>query len=128
MANRAHSIGATGSDLCPAVPMLGYMLQRGNSPGLLFQLAGVCPLTREYFVAHMRSALTDAGIDSSLHSGHSFQVGAATCTAAALCGVQDPLMRTLGQWESSAYTIYVHVYPNPSLYVDLGVQDNSGIM
>ena len=63
------------------------------------------PLTRDRFVSALRSALADAGIDSSLYGGHSFRVGAAT--TAALQGLQDSLIKTLGCWESSAYQIYI---------------------
>ena len=98
-------VGATGSDLCPVAAMLGYLVQRGNSPGPLFVFEDGRLLTRDRFVSALRLALADAGIDSSSYSGHSFRVGAAT--TAALRGMQDSLIKTLGRWTSSAYTVYI---------------------
>ena len=43
-------IGATGSDLCPLVAMLGYMVQRGNSLSPLFSFKDGRLLTRDHFV------------------------------------------------------------------------------
>ena len=54
-----------------------------------------------------RSALTQAGIDSSLYSGHSFRIGAASTAAAN--GVVDSLIQTLGRWKSSAYLAYIKI-------------------
>ena len=56
-------------------------------------------------MAQLRRALSECGIDSSLYAGHSFRIGAATTAAAR--GMQDSLIKILGQWESSAYMIYV---------------------
>ena len=55
----------------------------------------------------VREASTRAGIDAQCYSGHSFRVGVATTAAA--CGVEDSLIKTLGQWSSSAYLLYVRV-------------------
>ena len=99
------SVGATHSDLCPVAAMLGYLVQRGSAPGPLFVFNDGHPLTRDRFVSALQRALADAGIDSSLYAGHSFRVGAAT--TAALQGLQDSLIKTLGRWESSAYQIYI---------------------
>jgi len=62
-------------------------------------------LTRDRFVAQVRRALQTAGVDSSQYAGRSFHIGAAT--TAALCEIQDSLIKTLGRWESSAYTLYI---------------------
>ena len=42
-------------------------------------------------------------------AGHSFRIGAAT--TAAQCGIQNALIKTLGRWESSAYTRYIRTAP-----------------
>ena len=54
---------------------------------------------------HLKEALIAAGVDASKYSGHSFRIGAATTAAA--CGIQDTLIKTLGRWESEAYTLYI---------------------
>ena len=87
--------------------MAAYLASRGDAPGPFFQFNNREPLTRELLVQHLREALTNAGIDASKFSGHSFRIGAAS-TAAAL-GVEDSLIKTLGQWKSSAYLPYVRI-------------------
>ena len=82
------------------------MVLRGSAPGPFFRFADGRHLTQERFVTAMRTALKQASIDDSKYSGHSFRIGAATTTAQQ--GLSDTLIKTLGQWESSAYTIYIH--------------------
>ena len=100
------SVGATGTTICLVAAMLGYLVQRGNAPGPLFTFADGRPLTRNRFVAALRSALRECGIDPSLYAGHSFRIGAAT--AAAAWGLQESLIKTLGRWDSAAYMAYIH--------------------
>ena len=57
------SVGSTGSDICPVAAMMGYVIQRGNNPGPLFQFTDGRPLTRDRFVSAVRRALAGAGID-----------------------------------------------------------------
>ena len=99
------SVGATGTMICPLAAMLGYLVRRGDTPGPLFIFEDGRPLTRDRFVTALRSALEKCGIDSSAYAGHSFRIGAATTAAA--CGLQDSLIKALGRWESSAYTVYI---------------------
>ena len=98
-------LGRTDADLCPVAAVLHYMVQRGSSRGPFFKFSDGRPLTRDRFVVGVRSALQAAGIPSANYAGHSFRIGAAT--TAALCGVQDSLIKTLGRWESAAYTLYI---------------------
>ena len=53
----------------------------------------------------MQGALQQAGVDAQRYAGHSFRIGAAT--TAACCGLPDSLIKTLGRWESAAYTVYI---------------------
>ena len=98
-------LGRTDADLCPVAAVLHYMVHRGSSDGPFFQFSDGRPLTRERFVAGVRSALQAAGVPPVHYAGHSFRIGAAT--TAALCGVQDSLIKTLGRWQSAAYTLYI---------------------
>ena len=98
-------IGKTGNDLCPVSAMLAYVAIRGFREGPLFRFVDGRPLTKDRFIHHLRSALTGVGIDSSLYSGHSFRIGAAT--TAAEKGVEDSTIRALGRWKSDAYLGYI---------------------
>ena len=81
------------------------MVARGPSHGAYFTYGNGKVLTRDRFVEDVRSALARAGVDASLYSGHSFRIGAATTAAAQ--GIPDLLIKTMGRWESSAYTLYI---------------------
>jgi len=87
------------------VPSWCDLTLSGSERGPLFKYDDGGALTRERFVAAIRDALKAGGIDASLYAGHSFQIGAAT--TAAKVGMQDSLIRTLGQWDSSAYVLYI---------------------
>ncbi len=57
----------------------------------------------------VRKALAAAGYVGAHYAGHSFRIGAAT--TAATQGLQDSLIKTLGRWESAAYTLYIRTPP-----------------
>lgn len=98
-------IGVAAGDLCPVAAILDYMVRRGPVGGPFFLFQDGKFLTRDRFVAEMREALTLAGFDPTLYAGHSFRIGAAT--TAAQRGLPDSLIKTLGRWRSSAYTVYI---------------------
>ena len=98
-------LGRTNAALCPVAALLAYMVQRGSLPGPFFQFADGRVLTRVRLVSALHVALQEAGIDDSRFSGHSFRIGAAT--TAALQGVPDSLIKTMGRWESAAYQLYI---------------------
>ena len=98
-------IGRGTQEICPISAVLDYMSRRGPAPGPLFVFGDGRCLTRPRFVAALRLALGAAGIDARLYSGHSFRIGAAT--TAAIRGIPDSLIKTMGRWQSSAYTLYV---------------------
>ena len=95
-------------NLCLVATVLGYMVQRGTEGGPLFTFEDGRLLTRGWFVSEVRKALTEMGHNGALNAGHSFRIGAVT--TAAQKGVQDSLIKTLGQ-ESGAYTGYIQTPP-----------------
>ena len=98
-------IGKTASGMCPVAAILAYSVQWGNTPGPFFRFDDGRNLTRARFVEAVRKALLAAGINADRYSGHSFRIGAATTAAAK--GVPDSLIKTLGRWQSEAYTLYI---------------------
>lgn len=95
-------LGRTDSELCPVAAVLAYMVMDQSSSGPFFKFGDGRYLSRARFVSELRAALRIAGIQDS---GHSFRIGAAT--TAAMNGVPDSLIKTMGRWESSAYTLYI---------------------
>ena len=97
-------IGVMAGDLGP-VAILDYMARQGSTRGPFFLFQNRKFLTQDWFVAAMREALTLAGFDPTLYAAHSFQIGVAT--TAAQRRLPDSLIKTLGRWQSSAYTVYI---------------------
>ena len=112
------SVGATHMDICLVAAMLGYLVERESLPGPLFKFTDGRYLTRNRFVSALRAALGECGIDSALYAGHSFRIGVAT--TAALRGMQDSLIKTLGRWDSSAYMTYIHTPQSTLISVAIG--------
>ena len=98
-------LGKMGTELCPVSALLAYLAMRGKDPGPLFKLMDGRFLTKDVFIAHVRSALSTLGYDSQSYAGHSFRIGATT--TAAVKGIEESVIRMLGRWESSAYQLYV---------------------
>ena len=98
-------IGCAVGPLCPLAVILLYMARRKPGKGPLFWFEDGRPLTRDHFVMKVREALQQIGMEPKNYAGHSFKIGAAT--TAARKGIQDSLIKTLGQWESVAYQLYV---------------------
>ena len=105
-------LGATKLDLCPLAAILPYVALRGAQAGPLFRFENGQFLTRDRFVAEVRTLLRAAGVDTPQYSGHSFRIGAAT--TAALAGLDGHTIQTLGRWHSSAYLAYIRL-PRESL-------------
>ena len=98
-------LGRAPGELCPVAAVLGYMVSRGTEPGPFFRFTDGRFLTRDRFVEAIRRALTTMGHNCAHYAGHSFRIGAAM--TAARQGLQDSLIKTLGRWESTAYTLYI---------------------
>ncbi|XP_062571095.1 uncharacterized protein LOC134233120 [Saccostrea cucullata] len=65
------------------------------------------PMSRNFFLLHVKQVLSRLGFDDTRYSGHSFRIGAAT-TAAAV-GIQDHLIQSLGRWNSDCYARYIRI-------------------
>ena len=105
-------LGRTGSHLCPVLAVLSFLALRSSQDGPLLVHEDGSPLTRDQFVRMVKKALSAANIDSSVYSGHSFRIGAASAAAAA--GVPAHFIKMLGRWESEAYHSYIRI-PRDSL-------------
>ena len=100
-------IGTTENKLCPVMAMMAYLAKRGQKEGKLFQFEDSRLLTCDRVVTQVRQAITAAGINFKLYSGHSFRIRAAS--TAARRGVPPATIQTLGRWESAAYMLYISV-------------------
>lgn len=94
----------SGSSICAVRAVLQYLHARGNAAGPLFIQRDGKPLTRTILSRWLQSTANRAGLKGTF-SGHSFRIGAAT--TAALAGIPDHLIKTLGRWESNAYQLYI---------------------
>ena len=96
-------LGRTNYRICPVAAVLSYLVKRGPTLGPLFTLDDGRYLTCDRFVRAVREALTATGVDALRYAGHSFRIGAANCR------IQNSLIRTMGWWESSVYTLYIRL-------------------
>ena len=65
-------------------------------------------LFREGFVAQLCQTLSEAWVDCTLYPSHSFRIGVAT--TAAMRGIQDSIIKTLGRRESGC-VVYIRTPP-----------------
>lgn len=87
--------------------MVAYIKLRQDSPGAFFCDANHTPVRKAWFTQQIRIALQTLGLPQDDYAGHSFRIGAAT--SAALAGVEDSTIQTLGRWQSSAYLRYIRL-------------------
>lgn len=97
-------IGATHSHVCAVKALMNYLHLRGQTPEPLFTHENGLPLTRCFLTTWLRDAVVRLGIESN-YSGRSLRIGAAT--TAAVVGIPDHLIKTLGRWLSDAYQTYI---------------------
>ena len=102
-------LGSTNDDLCPVTALLTYLAHRGDKPGALFQWKDGTPLSKSKFVQAVRQAMTAAHLPAHNYAGHSFRIGAAT--TAAMAGIEDSTIQTLGRWKSASYLLYIRMDP-----------------
>ena len=100
-------LGRTGHSLCPVTAIIQYISVRGSGQGLFFHLPQARVVTKAWFVDQLHSMLVTLRLPKELYAGHSFTIGAAT--TAAMAGVEDATIQTLGRWQSAAYLQYVRM-------------------
>ena len=100
-------LGRTHTALCPVAAVLGYIVVRQVGPGPFFQDTDGRTLTKAQFIGEIRSILTGLGLPQHQYAGHSFRIGAAT--SAALAGIEDSTIQTLGRWHSAAFLQYIRM-------------------
>ena len=100
------SIARSGGEVCAVKALEAYLHRRGHGPGPLFVYASGQAMVREQLITNLRSLCRRLGLDSSVYSGHSLRIGAATTAAAR--GLPDWLLKALGRWESECYQTYIH--------------------
>ncbi|CAC5395448.1 unnamed protein product [Mytilus coruscus] len=60
------------------------------------------PLSRQFFIKHVKIISDNLGLQSKNYNGHSFRIGATT--TAQEVRLEDHLIKTLGRWSSDCYT------------------------
>ena len=101
------TVGQTNSALCPVTAVLSYIRLRQDAPGAFFTDKQHQPVRKSWFIQQLRHILQSMGLPQEHYAGHSFRIGAAT--SAALAGVEDSTIQTLGRWQSSAYLQYIRL-------------------
>ena len=66
-------------------------------------IIGLDPLSKTRFVEAVRQTLTAAHLPAQDYAGHSLVIRAATM--AAMAGLNDSTIQTLGQWKSALYQL-----------------------
>ena len=100
-------VGRTGLVLCPVAAVVDYVTVRGDRAGPFFIRSDGSAVTKPWFVSQLRSILTAIGLPQQQYAGHSFRIGAAT--TAAMAGIEDSTIQTLGRWHSAAFLRYIHM-------------------
>ena len=104
----------TGYSICPVLSILKYNQIRLSLCLPRNEAFFICqdgkPLTRHFFISHVKILLDKLGLSSQSYNGHSFRIGAAT--SAHQARLEDHLIQTLGRWSSDCYTRYIHTSPD----------------
>ena len=98
-------LGTTGTSICPVQAVCQYLHIRGSGPGPFFMDHEGQTAMKAWFTHQVRSRLQELGLSAHQYAGHSFRIGAAT--SAALAGLEDSLIQTLGRWHSAAFLRYI---------------------
>ena len=91
--------------LCPVGSLLDYLKLRSASPGVLYRDIRNRPISRYFFVKHLKSCLEFLNLDTKLYNSHSFRIGRASDLA--VQGTPESVIRQTGRWNSDAFLKYV---------------------
>ena len=72
-------------------------------------MGGWHPLSKTTLVNATCQALSAAYLPAKDYAGHSFRIQAAT--TAAMTGLEDSTIQTLGRWKCSFYQLYIRANP-----------------
>ena len=102
-------VGKTGTELCPVAALPDYLCLRGPGDDPLFRFKYGKPYThaRLVHVVALRIPVKKAGINQEDYCSYRFRIGAAM--TAAEKGIEDSIIKALGQWKSLAYQQYVRI-------------------
>ena len=98
------------SCMCPIRAVGAYIAIRGPHGSAFFRHFDSSPLTRHQFNATLKRVLTFCELPVAFYSSHSFRIGAAT--SAAMAGVPDACIQTMGRWASNTHRRYIRPNPN----------------
>lgn len=99
-------IARTGSLFCPFKAMVRYVRLRSSFTALpLFLTPGNNPMSRIWFVKHLKKVIIHCNLSPQQYSSHSFRIGAATTAASQ--GISAASLQQLGRWSSSAFSSYI---------------------
>ena len=91
--------------ICPVRALNQYLHYRGLESGPLFCLSKLKPVPRDFFIKHLRNALSFCGFPLDRYKSHSFRIGGASYYAE--LGFSDAQIRLLGRWDSDAFLKYI---------------------
>ena len=91
--------------ICPVRALDDYLNYRGLDKGPLFCLSNLKPVPREFFIKHLRNALSFCGFPLDRYKSHSFRIGGASYYAE--LDFSDAQIRLLGRWDSDAFLKYI---------------------
>ena len=98
-------LGKSDKEVCPVMALKGHLLCRPSLGGELFLKADGSPCSRNFYITAVHNALAMAGLNQSLHAGHSFKIGAASTARAA--GIPSHTIKKLGRWNSDAFNVCI---------------------
>ena len=100
-------IAVTGYPICHLRALEKYLYYCTCHKGPLSQFSNSNYFTRQALASIVKKGLASYGISPSAYSTHSFPIGAAS--TAAVAGIPDSLIKSLGHWRSDCYQHYLWI-------------------